>query len=138
MPPLRIEYQTEKERIVEELAVARKRVVDDIAKSIKDPSSEAEKSGNHVVVHLPRLRFFKYTGASMNFLLDLENTIGAPREAYSESHVWLKVKCYPADARLPPSLESFNKAFGMTLRKEIVAAHIVGGGEDYNPLNLSL
>lgn len=122
---------------MEELAPGRKKV-ETLAKDLKDPSSAATKSGNHVVVRLPKLRFFRWEGASFEFWKDLEETIGAPGEVYSESHVRLKIKRYPADVELPPSLKSFNQAFGTNLRKEVVAAHAFGSGEVYNPFNLPL
>ncbi|RCV11183.1 hypothetical protein SETIT_2G166500v2 [Setaria italica] len=86
MAPLQVERKTKKERIMEELAAARRKEVDKIAEAIKDPSSQAVKS----------------------------------------------------DARLSPSLTSFNKAFGTNVRREVIVAGAPGSGEGYNPLNLRL
>lgn len=101
-------------------------------------TSKMAKPGKHVLMRLPRLRFFDCGNASLKFLMDLEKTIGAPGELYKEPHLKLKVKHYAADSELSPSLISNNEAFDMNFREEVIAVHLSGSGEDYNPYKLPL
>ena len=66
--------------------------------------------------------------------MELEKTIGAP----GEPPLIFRVKPYGADSDLPPSLKSYNEAFGTELREQLVSIHLPGSGEDGNPYNLPL
>lgn len=70
--------------------------------------------------------------------MELQKTLGAVGETYNEPPLMLKIKPYAADSQLPPSLESYNEAFGTGLREELVSVHVPGSGEDDNPYNLPL
>lgn len=116
----------------------KEKIVDTIAKEIKASTSKVTKPGKHVVVHLPRMRFFDCGDASFRFLMELEKTTGAPWEIYREPPLIFRVKPYSADSELSPSLERYNEAYGTNLRQELIAVHVPGSGEDDNRYNLPL
>nr|XP_034569441.1 uncharacterized protein LOC117833960 [Setaria viridis]XP_034569566.1 uncharacterized protein LOC117834058 [Setaria viridis]XP_034606279.1 uncharacterized protein LOC117866233 [Setaria viridis]XP_034606474.1 uncharacterized protein LOC117866388 [Setaria viridis] len=116
----------------------KEKIVDTIAKEIKASTSKVTKPGKHVVVHLPRMRFYDCGDASFRFLMELEKTTGAPWEIYREPPLIFRVKPYSADSELSPSLERYNEAYGTNLRQELIAVHVPGSGEDDNRYNLPL
>lgn len=97
------------------------------------PDPVPTEPGKKVVKFLPKLGLVDSSGASFKFLMELQNTIGAGREAYSEPLLLLRVEPLPEGFALPPSIASYNKAFGIDIKEKLLFIYMSGSGEDDDP-----
>lgn len=71
--------------------------------------------GKNVIKFLPKLSFVDANGASIKFLMELQNTVGAASEPYSEPSMLLRVDPVPEGFAPPQFVLDYNKAFGTDL-----------------------
>ncbi|RCV22773.1 hypothetical protein SETIT_4G247200v2 [Setaria italica] len=99
------------------------------------PDPVPAEPGKNVVKFLPKLGLVDSIGASVKFLMELQNTVSAAGEAYSEPPLLLRVDPLPEGSTLPPFVIGYNKAFGTDIKEKLLSIHVPESGEDDDPYN---
>ncbi|XP_034593680.1 uncharacterized protein [Setaria viridis] len=101
------------------------------------PDLVPAEPGKNIIKFSPKLSFVDASGASIKFLMELQNTVGTAGEPYNEPSMLLRVDPVLEGSALPQCVVDY-KAFGTDLRENLLSVHAPGSGEVDDPLNPSL